>query len=232
MKFRMVTHLMFHNPTGEYLRPSVRWVFLLFLKIYFLALDSRRMCLIILLNFLFLQVFILFYSGFIRFYPYFLRFYSILFEVLIFFFLYFLSRAYLACPESSANNPLPVGLIWLARKAPPKILFSARIERLFLSNLSTSKKSQRTGHSPIGNRILSDRVVGDGGGCPDIRVAIFLLDGASRFFFLKALKATEFSVAVETSPGWGLPRSRVFPETSHANFFELAKLSSMAAGGR
>ncbi len=77
-------------------------------------------------------------------------------------FLSFLGRAYLACPESSTNIPFPAGFIWPARRTPQQSTFWRE----------SSTFSFRPNHPPKNPWTLSDRV-GDGGGCPDTRVAFF-----------------------------------------------------------
>ncbi len=93
----------------------------------------------------------------------------------------FSCRAYLACPEGPATYPFPAGSIWLARKVLPPILFlrgssglpgELRQQSAFRLE-SSAAYSFRPFHPTKNPRAWPDRVVGDGGGCPDIRVAIF-----------------------------------------------------------
>ncbi len=87
--------------------------------------------------------------------------------------------------------PTPAGLIWLARRALPTIRFPARTEGLFLSTLSSTKKS--TDFCQIASATVA-------GVQTSASQFFWMLRGI--FFFLKALKATEFFVAVETSLVW------------------------------
>ncbi len=98
-------------------------------------------------------------------------------------------RAHLACPEGSANNSL------------------------FGENRNT--RSFRPSHLSKNHRTLLDRV-GDCGGCPGTS-ASQSFSIVRRVFFPRALKATEFFVAVET---FIVVDSRVF---ASSKIFRISK---------
>ncbi len=151
-------------------------------------------------------------------------------HVLSFFFFFLISfscRAHLACPESSVTIPIPAGLIWPVRRALSQFLFlqgssglpgelcqQSTFQREWsdytFSILSSAKNSldELTGHcriasknslNTVGSRIASATVAGVRTSASQFSFSICVA------FFLKALKATEFLVAVETSFGLRTP---------------------------
>ncbi len=163
----MDAHLRFDNPTGQYVRGSFEDDQNLFWR----SILVTKVC-VILLKFFLILIFYVFID-FIR--EQRSAFARVLF-ILYFNYFYFL---FLRSLSGLPGKPCQQFLFLQGSSGLPSEFCQQSTFRRessthpFLSTLSSVKKIN--GHCQIG--------VGDGGGCPDIRVAIFLLDGASRFFF-------------------------------------------------